>query len=189
MAYGRDAKTTSPFANTVMHHSPEMSIESKLAALSDYIIAHDIAFFASHMSAAYLPCYDPARAFALFRPVPEQVLSYYTFQKAQKRTQDHFEAFIERPENRNIQTRSFGIADLDQIGVIGILSDYAGFISRLNARFGTAFPVLHRNRRSPLSRLTAPSLGPEMRAHIEKLNPDDVDLYGRAEARWRRDTR
>lgn len=189
MAYGRDAKTTSPFANEVMHHSPDLPIEGKLAALSDHIVAHDIAFFASHMSAAHLPCYDPARAFALFRSVPEQVLSYYTFQKAQKRTQDRFEVFIEKPENRNIQSRSFGPADVDQVGVVGILSDYAGFVARLNARFGTAFPVLHRNRRSPLSRLTAPTLDPEMRAHLEQLNPEDVELYRRAEARWRRDTR
>lgn len=189
MAYGQDAKTTSPFANILMHYSPEMPIEGKLAALSDYIVAHDVAFFASHMSAAYLPCYDPARAFALFRPVPEQVLSYYTFQRAQKRTQESFMTFIERPENRNIQTRSFGVADLDTVGVVGILSDYAAFVARLNAHFGTRFPVLHCNRRSPLSHLTGPSLDPEMRAHLEKLNPDDVELYCRAEARWRRDAR
>ncbi|MGE7157139.1 hypothetical protein ACQKJ1_25805 [Methylorubrum rhodesianum] len=187
MAYGRDARTTSPFANTIMHHSPEMPIERKLEALSDYIIENDIAFFASHMSAAYLPCYDPGRAFALFRPVPEQVLSYYVFQKAQGRTQDDFEAFTDRPENQNIQSKSFGIADIDTLGIVGILAKYDRFIARLNERFGTAFPVLHRNKRSIISRLTGPLLDDAARVRLEALNQEDVKLYRRAEARWRRD--
>ena len=187
MAYGRDARTTSPFANTVMHHSPELPIERKLAALAGYIAEHDIAFYASHMSAAYLPCYDPARAFTLVRPVPEQVVSYYAFQKAQGRTGESFEAFTEHEENRNIQAKSFGIADLDTVAVVGILSEYDRFVAALNARFGTAFPVLHRNRRSLVSRLTGPTLDAATRERLERLNPEDVDLYRRAEARWRRD--
>ncbi|SFL53917.1 hypothetical protein [Methylorubrum salsuginis] len=187
MAYGRDAKTTSPFANRIMHYSPEMPIEQKLVALATHVVENDIAFFSSHMSAAYLPCYDPARAFALFRPVPDQVLSYYAFQKAQGRTSESFEAFTEKPENRNIQSKSFGIADLETVGVVGILSDYDRFVARLNERFGTTFPVLHRNKRSIVSRLTGPTLDDAARARLEALNPEDVELYRRAEARWRRD--
>lgn len=188
MAYGRDARTTSPAANRIMHYSPDLPIQGKLQALADHIARHDIAFYASHMSAAYLPCYDPARAFCLFRAVPDQVLSYYAFQKAQGRTQDSFEAFVERPENQNVQAQAFGIADLDSIAVIGILDAYEAFVAALNTRFGVNFGIHHRNRRTLVSRLTGPSLDPALRTHLERLNPLDVDLYSRAVKRWTAET-
>lgn len=187
MLYGRDKHTTSPAANRIMFHSPELSHRLKFQALSDYIREHDIRFYSSHTSPAELPCFDPGRAFALFRSVPEQVLSSYLFKKSHGRTSESFEEFYENPANHNVQAQSFGRADLDAVGVIGILDAFDAFIASINTRFGMAFDVLHSNKRSLISRVTGPRLDDRTRERIAALNPLDVELYRRAEARWRRE--
>ncbi|MFE1598542.1 hypothetical protein [Methylobacterium sp. ID0610] len=186
MLYGKDSPTTHPYANEIMYYRPELQIGQQLAMIAEYLARNGIAFYASHMSAAFLPGFDPERAFTLFREPTEQVLSYYVFQKKHGRTQQSLEAFIEDPRNQNVQTQAFGNADLDQLALVGILEAYEAFVERLNRRFGLAFPVAHKNARGLASRLAGPKLSPALRAYVERLNASDMDLYERAAARWSR---
>lgn len=184
MLYGKDADTTHPYANEVMYHRPELQIGEQLQLLSDYVVKNDVAFYSSHMSAAHLPCFDPERAFSLFRDPVEQVLSNYNFLKSRGRIDQTLEEFIETPRSQNLQTRSFGPADIDRIALVGVLEEYEAFVARLNQRFGLAFKAVHKNARSLTARITGPKPSPALRAYIERLNASDVDLYRRAAARW-----
>ncbi|GJE01081.1 sulfotransferase family protein [Methylobacterium isbiliense] len=184
MLYGKDSPTTHPFANELMYYRQGVGIGEQLRLISDYLVEHEIAFYSSHMSAAYLPCFDPGRAFSLFRSPCEQVLSYYVFQKRHGRTSQSLEEFIEEPRNQNVQTHSFGSADLERIALVGILEEYEAFVARLNRRFGLSFKSVHKNARSLASRLAGPKPSPALRAYIERLNGSDMDLYRRAASRW-----
>lgn len=184
MSYGKDADTTHPYANELMYYRPDLQIGEKLQLLSNYITQNDIAFYSSHMSAAYLPCFDPERAFSLFREPVEQVISHYYFLKSRRRIAQTLEEYIETPNSQNVQTHSFGPADLDRIALVGLLEEYEAFVGRLNHRFGLAFKTVHKNGRSLASRVIGQKPSPALRAHIERLNASDVDLYHRAAARW-----
>lgn len=186
MLYGKDSSTTHPYANDIMYYRGGMKIGDQLQMISDYLMQNEIGFYSSHMSAAYLPCFDPERAFTLVREPTEQVLSYYVFQKKHGRTQQSLEAFIEDPRNQNVQTQAFGCAEMDRLALVGILEAYEAFVERLNRRFGLAFKVAHKNARGLASRLTGPKPSPALRAYVERLNASDMDLYERAVARWSR---
>lgn len=184
MLYGKDSATTHRYANKIRYYSTCFSIAEQLKLISDYITENDIKFYSSHWSASYLPCFNPDRAFSIFRQPYDQVLSYYYHQKSLGRTSLALEEFIEEPANQNIQTHAFGCADIDSIALVGILDAYDSFVARLNHRFGLNFNVVHRNRRSLISRLVEPSPRPSLRAHVERLNAADMDIYQRAAARW-----
>ena len=148
--------------------------------LSEHIVENRIAFFSSHLCAAHLPCFDPARAFTILRDPVERVLSEYYFFSAEGLSQDPLEVFIERPEHRNVQHRKLAPVDLNSLGAVGVLESYDAFIAQLNERFGLSFVPLHENRGGLVKRIQAGRVGADVRRRIEALNEADVAIYRKA---------
>ncbi|MGY2047678.1 hypothetical protein [Methylobacterium sp. JK268] len=173
--YGRDDPETHPVAREIVYERSDLPTPEKLRLIADHIARAGIAVFASHLSAAYLPGFDPDRAFTLVREPVAQVLAAWGESGAES-----LEAFIEDKAHQNTQTRAFGCADLDRLALVGVAEEYAAFVAALNRRFGLAFQVLHREEPP------APPLNPALRVYIERLNASDGDLYRRARERWGR---
>ena len=178
MLYGKGSQWTSPAARAIADRPGPFA--EKMARLSDHIVANDIAFFSSHLSAAHLPCFDPGRAFTILRDPVERVLSQYYFFRNAGRTEDTLEAFVERPEHRNFQHRKLDGLDLERLGIVGVLERYDDFIGRLNAKFGLRFAASHENRGGLLKRIHASRAGDAVRRRIEALNEEDAAIYARA---------
>lgn len=180
MAYGRNSKWSTPAVIEIVHR-PDITFKERMALLSDYIVANDIAFFSSHISAAHLPCFDPARGFTIVRDPVERVLSEHHFLRKQGHTTAPIEEFIELPEQRDVQARNIARLDLGSLAIVGILEHYDEFIDRLNTRFGLSFARLHENRGGFLKRVAMLRDGGQaIRRRIEALNEEDVALYRKA---------
>ena len=92
MVYGRKSQWSTPFATQLVYVRRELSYARRMAILSEHIVANRIAFFSSHLCAAHLPCFDPARAFTILRDPVERVLSEYTSfsRRAIRRTRSRY---------------------------------------------------------------------------------------------------
>ncbi|WP_298957820.1 hypothetical protein [uncultured Methylobacterium sp.] len=178
LLYGKDDASTHPFAREVMACHDDVPVGERLRLISDYVSGTGVAFYASHLSAGHLPCFDPRRAVTLLRRPYDRVLSHYASARAQGRTDLSLEAFIEDPRNQNVQARALGPVDPDALAVVGVLDDYPAFVGRLNRMFGLDLAVIHRNRGNP----PAATHSPALRAYVERLNASDMDLYRRAAA-------
>jgi hypothetical protein len=180
MLYGTKSQWNSPEASAIVYERTDLSLEERMARLSDLVVERDIAFFSSHLSAALLPCFDPARAFTILRDPVERVLSeYYSFRR-EGRTEERLEVFVERPKHRNVQARKLARTSLEALGAVGVLEDYDAFLARLNARFGLSFAASHENRGGVTKWIQALSVGKRMRRRIEELNEEDAAIYRQA---------
>jgi hypothetical protein len=181
MLYGRNSQWTSPAAREIMDPA-NGAREQRLLRLADYIVANDIAFFASHFSAARLGCFRPERAFTILRDPVERVLSHYYFYLAEERTTESLEAFVEKPANQNVQARALRNVELTRLGAVGVLEAYDAFVAQLNERFGLNFAVVHRKRAGLVKEIRSRLIGRSMRRRIEDLNTLDAELYEKARA-------
>ena len=180
MVYGRKSTWSTPFASELMYGRRDLSYTRRMAMLSEHIVESRIAFFSSHLCAAHLPCFDPARAFTILREPVERVLSEYYFFQQKGYSQDPLEVFIERPKHRNLQHRKLAAVKLEALGAVGVLENYDAFIAELNGRFGLDFVPLHENRGGLRKRIQASRVSTDMRRRIETLNEADVAIYRRA---------
>jgi hypothetical protein len=180
MLYGPRSQWTSPAAREIVYETPGLTAKERIARISDHVAANDIAFFASHLSAARLACFDPAQAFTILREPVERVLSEYYFYRQKGWTEDALDKFIERRLHRNAQARRLRSLDLRTLGVVGVLDDYEGFLRRLNAKFGLDFRPLHENRGGVLKAIRSKTVAPAVRRRIEDLNQADAALYQQA---------
>ena len=182
MLYGPESQWTSPAARQIVYETPGLTAAERIARLSDHILAHDVAFFSSHLSAARLACFDPAQAFTILREPVERVLSEYYFYRQKGWTDDALEAFIERPAHRNAQAKRLRGVKLTTLGAVGVLEHYSSFVTRLNDRFGLAFQSRHENRGGILKAIRAKTVSATLRRRIEELNTKDAALYDQARA-------
>ena len=180
MVYGRKSQWSTPFATELVYVRRDVSDAQRMAMRSEHIVEKRIAFFSSHLCAAHLPCFDPARAFTILRDPVERVLSEYYFFQQKGYSQDPLEVFIERPEHRNVQHRKLAPVDLKALGAVGVLESYDAFIAQLNERFGLRFVPLHENRGGLVKRIQAGRVGADVRQRIEALNEADVAIYRKA---------
>jgi hypothetical protein len=179
MLYGSDSRWTSASAKAIIAR-PHAQRRELYNALSDHIVSNDIAFFSSHLSAARLRCFDPERAFTILRNPVDRVISQYFFFRQRKHTSETIEEFIERPENRNRQSRSLLGVDLESLAAVGITERYGPFLEFLNGRLGLQFRQVHRKRGGLIKALRARMLGASLLRHIAELNEEDEGLYERA---------
>jgi hypothetical protein len=180
MLYGPNSQWTSPAARAIVYETPDLSPPERIARISDYIAANDVAFYSSHLSAARLACFQPAQAFTILREPVERVLSEYYFYRQKGWTEEVLDRFIEMRAHRNAQARRLRSVDLTKLGAVGVLDDYDGFVRRLNARFGLDFKPLHENRGGMLKEIRSKTIAPAVRRRIEHLNQADAALYQQA---------
>ena len=128
------------------------------------------------------PCFDPSRAFTLLRDPVERVLSQYYFYRAEGRTEEPLEAFIERVEHRDVQARALRRVRPESLGVVGVQERFNSFVEQVNRRFGLALPVVHKQRGGLMKDIRAGLVGAALRDRIRELNQSDEVLY-----RWARD--
>jgi hypothetical protein len=179
MLYGPDSQWTSPPAAEIMSR-PKTDRGRRLRVLSDYIVDNDIAFFASHVSAARLRCFDPDRSFTILRNPVERVISQYFFFREKGRTGEAIEEFIERPENRNHQSRTLSGLSLEALAAVGITERYEPFLAHLNKTLGLRFQHVHEKRAGLIKQIRAKMLGASLLARIAELNEGDAELYEQA---------
>jgi hypothetical protein len=178
MHYGKNSRWTSPAALEIMSR-PGTQAE-RLKWLSDYIVANDIAFFASHMPATRLDCFDAKHAFTLVRDPVERVISQYFYSRSKGWTGATLAAFIEEPGNQNLQSRKLKAVDLETLGAVGVLERYDAFVDRLNKSFGLCFGVFTSKRGGVLKEVRSRLLSKDLRHRIAELNQEDIALYRRA---------
>jgi hypothetical protein len=178
LVYGARSQWTSPAALKIMAATRDP--RQRLALFANHIEQNDIAFFSSHISAAGLRGFHSARAFTILRNPVERVLSHYFFMRKKGRTDEPLEAFIERPEYWNEQTRALSGINLDALAVVGILERFGAFIDALNGRFALRLTAEHRKDGGLLKDIRAKLVGASVRRRIEALNAEDVALYEQA---------
>jgi len=179
MLYGRDSQWTSPAALQIVSRA-KANRSDRLAALSSYIEENDVAFFSSHVSAALLRCFDPSRAFTILRNPVERVISQYFFFRQKDRTKESLGEFVERPENRNLQSRTLQGLELESLAAVGVVERYGLFLSCLNRRLGLHFRQSHQKRGGFLKNVRSKMISPLLRRRIAALNENDAALYERA---------
>lgn len=177
MMYGTGSQWTSPAAKLIRGR-PHAG--GRAAAMSDFIVANQIAFFASHYPAARLPCFNPSRAFTIVREPVERVLSHYFFLRRKGRIAVTLDEFVDDSTHQNMQVRLLEGVEIEELGVVGVLERYTQFVERLNGRFGLQFDVAHRKRGGLLKDLRARMVGRRIRRRIEQFNEADAMLYERA---------
>jgi hypothetical protein len=100
--------------------------------------------------------------------------------RRKRRTEESLEAFVERSEFVNEQTRALAGIKIDELGIIGLLERFEAFIDALNERFGVRMSLSHRKDGGLLKDIRARLVGAAIRRRIEALNSADMELYAKA---------
>lgn len=185
LIYGEDSRNTSEAVKAFFFTGARL--RKRLKLLSRHIAENDIRFVASHVyTIPSMRGFDPARALTLLRDPVERVISNYEFNVAkQGLTGVSLEQYVEEGRHRNVQSKILSRVDLVTLGAVGVTEHYDEFVDYLALVFDLRLEKLKRNSRNWLGKGLRKTIPGEMRGRIERLNPDDMELYERALAIWR----
>jgi uncharacterized protein YllA (UPF0747 family) len=185
LLYGDGVRTTSPVLQERYYGTwATLSKPKRFEMLSRYLVESEAAFFASHIQMSRLSCFAPEQAFAIFREPVARVISHY-YQYLKRNPKLSLEEFMEMPRNQNVQYRTLGKTELEQIGVIGLQDQFEESIARINHFFQIGLNVEKKNTSPMIVQIKNRFIPRRLLQRIEDLNGMDMDLYERAQKRFK----